>query len=74
MVLLVVRQSIGMKTLAEALADKGKVDVVSAQVLRDDALEFGVKVGEIAIRDIMLPGGNAGHFEPSSYGAKAGAS
>ncbi len=74
MVQLVVRQSIGMKTLAEALADKGKVDVVSAQVLRDDALEFGVKVGEIAIRDIMLPGGNAGHFEPSNCGAKAGAS
>lgn len=74
MVQLVVRQSIGMKTLAEALADKGKVDVVSAQVLRDDALEFGVKVGEIAIRDIMLPGGNAGHFELSNYGAKAGAS
>ena len=56
MVQLVVRQSIGMKTLEEALADKGKVDVVTAQVLRDDALEFGVKVGEIAIKDIILPG------------------
>ena len=56
MVQLVVRQSIGMKTLEEALADKGRVDVVTAQVLRDDALEFGVKVGEIAIKDIILPG------------------
>ena len=56
MVQLVVRQSNGMKTLEEALADKGKVDVVTAQVLRDDALEFGVKVGEIAIKDIILPG------------------
>ena len=55
MVQLAVRQSIGMKTLDEALADKCKVDVVTAQLLRDDALEFGVKVGEIAIKDITLP-------------------
>ena len=45
-----------MKTLEEALADKGKVDPVAAQVLRDEAMEFGVKVGEITVKGIIPPG------------------
>jgi regulator of protease activity HflC (stomatin/prohibitin superfamily) len=51
-----VRQTLGRRTLEEVLADKVSIDEsVSAEVRRDMA-GYGVRVGEIAIKDIILPG------------------
>ena len=51
-----VRQSLGKRTLDEVLAEKTDIDeAVSAEVRREmDA--FGVRVGAIALKDIILPG------------------
>jgi regulator of protease activity HflC (stomatin/prohibitin superfamily) len=53
---LAVRQTLGKRTLEEVLADKADIDTaVSANVRRDMAL-IGVRVGEMALKDIILPG------------------
>jgi len=51
-----VRQSLGKRTLEQVLAEKTDIDgAVSAEVRRE--MEgYGVRVSEIAIKDIILPG------------------
>ena len=51
-----VRQTLGKRTLEEVLADKTDVDeTVFAEVRREMEL-FGVRVGAVALKDIILPG------------------
>jgi len=51
-----VRQTLGKRTLEETLAEKADIDeLVSAEVRREMEL-YGVRVGAIAIKDIILPG------------------
>jgi len=51
-----VRQTLGKRTLEEVLADKTDVDeAVFAEVRREMEL-FGVRVGAVALKDIILPG------------------
>jgi regulator of protease activity HflC (stomatin/prohibitin superfamily) len=51
-----VRQTLGKRTLEEALAEKADIDeTVSAEVRREMEL-YGVRVGSIALKDIILPG------------------
>src|SRR5579884_1114146 len=51
-----VRQTLGKRTLEEVLAEKADIDeTVSAQVRRQMEA-FGVRVGDIALKDIILPG------------------
>ena len=51
-----VRQTLGKRTLEEALAEKADIDeTVSAEVRREMEL-YGVRVIAIAIKDIILPG------------------
>lgn len=50
------RQSLGAKTLDQILADKVTVDAQAAKTVREDMAKIGVEVGEIAVKDIILPG------------------
>jgi regulator of protease activity HflC (stomatin/prohibitin superfamily) len=51
-----VRQSLARRTLEEALAEKTDIDeAVSAEVRREMEV-YGVRVGGIALKDIILPG------------------
>ncbi|MEM7428862.1 MAG: slipin family protein [Pseudomonadota bacterium] len=50
------RQSLGAKTLDQILADKVTVDAQAAKTVRQDMAKIGVEVGEIAVKDIILPG------------------
>jgi regulator of protease activity HflC (stomatin/prohibitin superfamily) len=51
-----VRQSLGKRTLEQVLAEKTDIDeAVSAEVRREMEL-YGVRVREIALKDIILPG------------------
>jgi len=51
-----VRQTLGKRTLEETLAEKADIDeLVSADVRREMEL-YGVRVGAIALKDIILPG------------------
>ena len=51
-----VRQTLGKRTLEEVLAEKADIDeLVSAEVRREMEL-YGVRVGAIALKDIILPG------------------
>jgi regulator of protease activity HflC (stomatin/prohibitin superfamily) len=51
-----VRQTLGTRTLDEILAEKVNIDAsVSAEVRREVEV-FGIRVGEIALKDIILPG------------------
>jgi len=51
-----VRQTLGKRTLEQVLAEKTDIDeAVSAEVRREMEL-YGVRVGAIAIKDIILPG------------------
>jgi regulator of protease activity HflC (stomatin/prohibitin superfamily) len=51
-----VRQTLGKRTLEEVLADKVDVDATVAAEVRLEVEGYGVRVGEIAIKDIILPG------------------
>lgn len=51
-----VRQTLGRKTLEEILADKTDVDESVAAVVRAEMAEIGLRVGVIALKDIILPG------------------
>jgi regulator of protease activity HflC (stomatin/prohibitin superfamily) len=51
-----VRQTLGKRTLEEVLADKVDVDAAVAAEVRLEMEGYGVRVGEIAIKDIILPG------------------
>jgi len=53
---LAVRQTLGKRTLEEALAEKTDIDeTVSAEVRREMEV-YGVRVSAIALKDIILPG------------------
>ncbi|MEO7653803.1 MAG: slipin family protein [Bryobacteraceae bacterium] len=53
---LTVRQTLGRKTLEEILADKTDVDEAVAGVVRAETEKIGVRLGAIALKDIILPG------------------
>lgn len=50
------RRSLGTKTLDELLANKVTVDTEAAETVRSQMAAIGVDVGEIAIKDVILPG------------------
>jgi regulator of protease activity HflC (stomatin/prohibitin superfamily) len=51
-----VRQYLGKRTLEEMLAEKTELDAAVAETVRRDMEPFGVRVGVIAIKDVVLPG------------------
>lgn len=50
------RESMGTKTLDKILADKVSVDTEAATRVREQLKAIGIRVGDIAIKDIILPG------------------
>lgn len=50
------RKSLGAKSLDEILADKVTAEAEAVDRVRADMAEIGVSVGEIAIKDVVLPG------------------
>ena len=53
---LAVRQTLAKRTLEEVLADRTDLDEIVAAQVRADMAEAGVRVGAIALKDIILPG------------------
>ncbi len=53
---LAVRQTLGRRTLEEILAEKVDIDESVAAQVRQEAEAFGVYVGAMALKDIVLPG------------------
>ena len=53
---LAVRQTLGTRTLEEMLAEKVSIDESVANQVRTEMLAYGVTVGAIALKDIVLPG------------------
>ena len=51
-----VRQYLGKRTLEEMLAEKTDLDEAVAAEVRREMEPFGVRVGVIALKDIILPG------------------
>ncbi len=51
-----VRQYLGKRTLEEMLAEKTDLDAAVAETVRRDMEQFGVRVGLIALKDVVLPG------------------
>jgi regulator of protease activity HflC (stomatin/prohibitin superfamily) len=50
------RQSLSAKSLDDILSRKGEVDGEAAQTVRVDMAKIGLEVGDIAIKDVVLPG------------------
>ncbi len=50
------RKTLGGLTLDQLLADKVTVDAEAAQAVRAEMAAIGVEVGEIALKDVILPG------------------
>ncbi|WP_122073103.1 slipin family protein [Pseudophaeobacter sp. EL27] len=50
------RRTLGALTLDRLLAEKVNVDAVAADKVRTEMAEIGIKVGEIALKDVILPG------------------
>ena len=50
------RKTIGQRTLDNLLADRVTLDAEAAQAVRDSMVQIGVEVGEIALKDVILPG------------------
>jgi regulator of protease activity HflC (stomatin/prohibitin superfamily) len=50
------RQSLASKTLDELLSRKGEVDGEAARSVRVEMEKIGLDVGDIAIKDVILPG------------------
>ena len=50
------RKTLGALTLDALLADKMAVDVEAADAVRADMAGIGIEVGEIALKDVILPG------------------
>jgi len=50
------RKSLGTKTLDEILGNKVSVDVEAAEAVRGEMAVIGIEVGEIALKDVILPG------------------
>ncbi len=53
---LALRRVVGLRTLDELLADKAVFDAETAEAVRTDMAALGVEVGDIALRDVILPG------------------
>ena len=53
---LAVRQTLGRRTLEEILAEKVDIDAQVAAEVRREMEAFGVRVGAIALKDVILPG------------------
>jgi len=53
---LAVRQTLGRRTLEEILAEKVDIDEKVAAEVREEMAGFGVRVGAIALKDVILPG------------------
>jgi regulator of protease activity HflC (stomatin/prohibitin superfamily) len=51
-----VRQYLGKRTLEQMLAEKTDLDAAVAETVRTEMAPFGVRVGVIAIKDVILPG------------------
>jgi regulator of protease activity HflC (stomatin/prohibitin superfamily) len=51
-----VRQYLGKRTLEEMLAEKTDLDAAVAETVRREMEGLGVRVGVIAIKDVILPG------------------
>lgn len=51
-----VRQTLGKRTLEEVLADKTDIDETVSADVRREMEAYGVRVGAIALKDIILPG------------------
>jgi regulator of protease activity HflC (stomatin/prohibitin superfamily) len=56
MLQLAVRQTLGRRTLEEVLAEKVEIDESAAAEVREEMAAFGVHVGAIRLKDIILPG------------------
>jgi len=50
------RKTLGPMTLDRLLAEKGGVDAQAAEAVRTDMARIGIEVGEIALKDVILPG------------------
>jgi regulator of protease activity HflC (stomatin/prohibitin superfamily) len=50
------RQTLGKRTLEEVLAEKTDLDEVVASEVRRELEVYGIRVGAIALKDIILPG------------------
>ncbi len=50
------RQSLSAKSLDEILSRKGEVDLEAAKQVRDEMAAIGLEVGDISIKDVILPG------------------
>ena len=50
------RKSLGAKTLDEILADKVTAEAEAVERVRTDMAAIGLSVGEIAVKDVVLPG------------------
>jgi len=53
---IVVRQYLGKRTLEEMLAEKTDLDAAVAETVRREMEPLGVRVGVIALKDVVLPG------------------
>ena len=51
-----VRQTLGKRTLEEVLAEKTDIDETVSAEVRREMEAYGVRVGAIALKDIILPG------------------
>ncbi len=51
-----VRQTLGKRTLEEALAEKADIDEAVSAEVRREMEAYGVRVGAIALKDVILPG------------------
>ena len=51
-----VRQTLGKRTLEEVLAEKTDLDEAVSAEVRREMEQYGVRVGVIALKDIILPG------------------
>jgi regulator of protease activity HflC (stomatin/prohibitin superfamily) len=51
-----VRQWLGKRTLEEVLAEKTEIDETVSAEVRRELEQYGVRVGAIALKDIILPG------------------
>ena len=51
-----VRQTLGKRTLEEVLAEKTDLDETVSAEVRREMEQYGVRVGVIALKDIILPG------------------
>ncbi|WP_071672467.1 slipin family protein [Nioella nitratireducens] len=50
------RKTVGALPLDRLLAEKGQVDAKAAEVVRQDMEGIGIELGEIALKDVILPG------------------